>query len=322
MISTRWLERRKQHWDRLERLLDETGSHGIRGLSRGELRELSLLYRQSAADLSVLREDSASQQLARYLNQLLARAHNTIYAGRKSSAAGILRFYRDTYPQIFRQTFRFTATAFALFAGGAVLGTILTAVRPEFMHQVLGPRMVETIEQHKMWTESVVSMKPVASSGIMTNNLSVAFAAFAAGITAGLGTAYMLIFNGLMLGVIGTACWLGEMSLPLWSFVAPHGVLELPAIFIAGGAGLMIAHGLLFPGVLTRRDSLAQSGATAVRLLLGVIPMLVVAGVIEGFLSPSRLSAATKFLFAGVMAALLVSYLLSRPKQAKAGSAP
>ena len=177
--------------------------------------------------------------------------------------------------------------------------------------------MVETIEQHKMWTESVVSMKPVASSGIMTNNLSVAFAAFAAGITAGLGTAYMLIFNGLMLGVIGTACWLGEMSLPLWSFVAPHGVLELPAIFIAGGAGLMIAHGLLFPGVLTRRDSLAQSGATAVRLLLGVIPMLVVAGVIEGFLSPSRLPAATKFLFATVMAALLVSYLLSRPKLAR-----
>jgi len=107
------------------------------------------------------------------------------------------------------------------------------------------------------------------------------------------------------------------MSVPLWSFVAPHGVLELPAIFIAGGAGLMIAHGLLFPGVLTRRDSLAQSGATAVRLLLGVIPMLVVAGVIEGFLSPSRLSATTKFLFAGVMAALLVTYLLSRPESAK-----
>ena len=317
MISTRWLERRKQHWDRLEKLLDQTRSHGIRGLSRSELRELSLLYRQSAADLSVLREDSASQQLAHYLNQLLARAHNTIYAGRKSSAGGILRFYRDIYPQIFRQTFRYTATAFALFAGGAVLGVILTAVRPEFMHRVLGPHMVETIEQHKMWTESIVSIKPVASSGIMTNNLSVAFMAFAMGITAGLGTAYMLIFNGLMLGVIATACWLSDMSLLLWSFVAPHGVLELPAIFIAGGAGLLIARGLLFPGVLTRRDSLAQSGALAVRLLLGVIPMLVVAGVIEGFLSPSHLPVSTKFIFAGVMAALLVSYLLSQPGEAK-----
>jgi len=322
MITTRWLEQRKPHWQRLESLLEESRRHGVRGLSRSELRELSLLYRQSAADLSVLREDAASQPFARYLNQLLARAHNTIYAGRKASAANAFRFYRDTYPQVFRDTFRFTATASLLFAGSALLGVILTMVRPEFTHHLLGPRMVDTIERHKMWTESIVSIKPVASSGIMTNNLSVAFVTFAAGITAGVGTVYMLVFNGLLMGVIGTACWLEGMSVPLWSFVAPHGVLELPAIFIAGGAGLMIAHGLLFPGVLTRRDSLAQAGARAIRLLLGVIPMLVVAGIIEGFLSPSRLSAGTKFGFAGVMLALLLAWLFSRPRPARAGSAP
>lgn len=321
MLSTRWLEQRKRHWERLESLLEESRRHGVRGLSRSELRELSLLYRQSAADLSVLREDAASQPFARYLNQLLARAHNTIYAGQKASAAGALRFYRDIYPQVFRDTLRFTATAFLLFAGSALLGVILTMIRPEFMHHILGPRMVETIEQHKMWTESILSVKPVASSGIMTNNLSVAFITFATGIMGGVGTVYMLVFNGLLLGVIATACWLAGMSLPLWSFVAPHGVLELPAIFIAGGAGLLIAHGLLFPGVLKRRDSLAQAGAQAVRLLLGVIPMLVVAGITEGFLSPSRLSSTTKFLFAGVMLALLLAWLVSRP-EARAGSSP
>jgi len=321
MLSTRWLEQRKRHWERLESLLEESRRHGVRGLSRSELRELSLLYRQSAADLSVLREDAASQPFARYLNQLLARAHNTIYAGQKASAAGAFRFYRDIYPQVFRDTFRFTATAFLLFAGSALLGVILTMIRPEFMHHILGPRMVETIEQHKMWTESILSVKPVASSGIMTNNLSVAFITFATGIMGGVGTVYMLVFNGLLLGVIATACWLAGMSLPLWSFVAPHGVLELPAIFIAGGAGLLIAHGLLFPGVLKRRDSLAQAGAQAVRLLLGVIPMLVVAGITEGFLSPSRLSSTTKFLFAGVMLALLLAWLVSRP-EARAGSSP
>ena len=321
MLSTRWLEQRKRHWERLESLLEESRRHGVRGLSRSELRELSLLYRQSAADLSVLREDAASQPFARYLNQLLARAHNTIYAGQKASAAGAFRFYRDIYPQVFRDTFRFTATAFLLFAGSALLGVILTMIRPEFMHHILGPRMVETIEQHKMWTESILSVKPVASSGIMSNNLSVAFITFATGIMGGVGTVYMLVFNGLLLGVIATACWLAGMSLPLWSFVAPHGVLELPAIFIAGGAGLLIAHGLLFPGVLKRRDSLAQAGAQAVRLLLGVIPMLVVAGITEGFLSPSRLSSTTKFLFAGVMLALLLAWLVSRP-EARAGSSP
>src|ERR1700739_3239953 len=144
MISTLWLERRKPYWERLESLLQQVHEHGIRGLTRGELRELSLLYRQSAADLSVLREDPAGQHFSRYLNQLLARAHNIISGGKKSSAAGILRFFRDSYPQVFRACFGFTAVAFLLFAAGALLGMILTFVRPEFMHAVLGRHMVQT----------------------------------------------------------------------------------------------------------------------------------------------------------------------------------
>src|SRR5437016_7048450 len=115
----------------------------------------------------------------------------------------------------------------------------------------------------------------------MTNIMSVGFTTFAFGITAGLGTIYMMAFNGLLMGVIGMACGLSGMSLQLWSFVAPHGVLELPAIFIAGGAGLRIAQGLLFPGVLPRRRSVARAGSESVRLLLGCIPILVAAGLIE-----------------------------------------
>jgi uncharacterized membrane protein SpoIIM required for sporulation len=99
------------------------------------------------------------------------------------------------------------------------------------------------------------------------------------------------------------------MALQLWSFVAPHGVLELPAIFIAGGAGLEIARGLLFPGLLSRRDSLEIAGSRAARLLLGTIPMLVVAGVIEGFFSPSGAPLVMKFGLAAVLFAALLSYL-------------
>jgi uncharacterized membrane protein SpoIIM required for sporulation len=311
MISTRWLERRTTHWSRLESLLDQAAHGGVRALTRSELRELSLLYRQTAADLSALREDSAGEGYARYLNQLLARAHNIIYSGTKSSVYDVLHFYRKEWPRVFRETLPFTLTATTLFAVGAVLGMVLTAVRPEFMHRMLGPQMVQTIESRKMWTESIVGMRPVASSAIMTNNLTVSFMTFAAGITAGLGTVYMLFFNGLLLGVIGTACWIAGMSLSLWSFVAPHGVLELPAIFIAGGAGLMLAKGLLFPGLLSRRDSVVASGALAVRLVLGIIPLLIVAGTIEGFLSPSAMPASVKLIFAGVMAALFAAWLLS-----------
>jgi uncharacterized membrane protein SpoIIM required for sporulation len=130
------------------------------------------------------------------------------------------------------------------------LGVARTYHDPDFKVKILGPQMVETIERHEMWTHSIVGIKPVASSAIMTNNLGVAFMAFAAGITGGIGTIYMMIFNGLLIGVIGTACWFAGMSLQLWSFVAPRGVLELPAIFIGGGAGLRLAYGLLFPGFL------------------------------------------------------------------------
>jgi len=310
MISAYWLQKRQTHWQRLERLLDQSQHQGLESLTRGELQELGLLYRQAAADLSTLREDPTGKSYARTLNLLLTRAHNTIYSGQRSSAKGIIHFYRHTYPQIFRRNLSLVNAAFLLFVAGALAGLFLALTRPEFMHLFLGPAMMETIERHKMWTDSVVGISPLASSFIMTNNISVTFVTFAFGMTAGVGTVYMMIFNGVMLGVVGAACWLGGMSLPLWSFVAPHGVLELPAIFIAGGAGLRIAQGMLFPGLLSRRDSLAKAGGEAVRLLLGTVPVLIVAGCIEGFISPSQtISWKLKFVLAAANAAIFFSYL-------------
>ncbi len=302
--------------------MDRVQEAGLKSLNRAELRELGLLYRQVAADLAVLRADVSSVHFARYLNQLLARAHNTIYSGHKTSHSAALLFYRDTYPQVFRRNFNYCVFGLVLFLGGAVMGSILTLQDPDFGLKIMGPQMVQTIERHEMWTHSVVAIKPLASSAIMTNNLSVAFTTFAAGITAGLGTMYMIIFNGVLMGVIGAACARAGMSLQLWSFVAPHGVLELPAIFISTGAGLRMAAGLLFPGVLPRRESLARAGREAVQLLLGCVPILLIAGVIEAFVSPTEISVPMKFVFAASMFTLLTAYLsgLTVKRTATAGS--
>jgi uncharacterized membrane protein SpoIIM required for sporulation len=127
-----------------------------------------------------------------------------------------------------------------------------------------------------------------------------------------------MIFNGVLIGVIGTACWLSGMSLQLWSFVAPHGVLELPAIFISGGAGLCLAYGLLFPGFLPRRESVARAGTDAVKLLLGTVPILIVAGVIEAFVSPTGLAVRLKFGLAAALFGLLLTYLFWKPAAAAA----
>jgi uncharacterized membrane protein SpoIIM required for sporulation len=317
MISTRWLEKRKPHWNKLELLLNQSASGGLKSLSRSDLQELSLLYRQTAADLAAIREDRSSVHFARYINQLLVRAHNTIYSGHRASPKAMLSFFWTTYPLAFRRNLNHCLLATLIFAVAGLVGAVLTYQNPDFKVKLLGPQMVETIDRHQMWTHSIVGIKPLASSAIMTNNMSVGFSTFALGITGGLGTIYMMAFNGLLIGVIGMACWLSGMSLQLWSFVAPHGVLELPAIFIAGGAGLRIAQGLLFPGILPRRDSLTRAGLDAVQLLLGTIPILIIAGTLEAFVSPTNLPIPLKFSMAAALFVLLCLYLfgISRSHQ-------
>ncbi len=323
MPSARWLNKRRPHWARLAELEQRAGRSGVRALSHKELQELGLLYRQVASDLAALREDANEVELARSINQLLARAHNLLYAGRGHSGWGIVEFYTKTFPRIFRETFPYTLAAGVLFLMAGLMGALLSFRDASFERFLLGPQMMESIAEHRMWTESVLTIQPAASSRIMTNNISVCFTTYAAGITAGIGTVFFMLLNGLLIGVVGVACYEGGMSVALWSFVAPHGVLELPAIFIAGGAGLLLARGMLFPGNLPRGDSLRQAAGVSVKLLLGVIPILIVAGTIEGFLSPSlTIPAGVKFIFAAALFSLFASYLAfaGREKKAVAGS--
>jgi uncharacterized membrane protein SpoIIM required for sporulation len=295
MISNRWIEIRQENWNRLEALVQRVESSSLKTLSSDDLRDFGLLYRQAAADLSATRADHSSRTMEAYLNQLVSRAHNYIYSGQKLSPATVWEFLAHGYPRIFRRLLPYTTAALLLFLAGALLGSLMTLARPAFMHAMLGPEMIDKIEHHQMWTDSVLTAKPQASSAIMTNNIGVCFYTFAGGIIAGLGTIYLLVTNGLNIGVVGVACGQHHMALSLWSFVAAHGALELPAIFISGGAGLRLGAGLLFPGMMRRKDALALAGSESVRLISGTIPMLIVAGCLEGFLSPTSAPIALKF---------------------------
>ncbi|HME59583.1 MAG TPA: stage II sporulation protein M [Terracidiphilus sp.] len=318
VLSNQWILKRRPHWDRLAALLDQSDASGLGQLSRAELQELALLYRQVAADLSVLRQDATSRTYAQHVNQLLARAHHIIYSGRKTNLITLFRFLRDEYPVIFQSQVGYVAASVLVFLFFGLLGAALTNTRPEFMRHFVGPEMIATMERHTMWTESVVSVAPMASSAIMTNNLSVSFVTFASGIIFGLGTFFYISFNGIMLGVIGAACHHYEMSQALWSFVAPHGSLELPAILIAGGAGFRLGHAMLFPGVLRWRESVARGGIQATRLVSGIIPLLVIAGLLEGFFSPSHAPVWLKFTVGGMLFTLLLLWLF-RPENKRQG---
>lgn len=305
------MHKRRPYWERLAKLLAQADASGLRHLSRAELQETALLYRQVASDLSTLRQDATARAYADHVNQLLARAHHIIYSNRRSNFLSILRFLWYDYPAMLQRHIRYVLLSVAIALGGALMGSVLTLARPQFMRQMLGPAMVATIERHEMWTHSIVAVMPapVMSSLIMTNNLSVSFVAFAGGALLGLGSIYAMFFNGLLLGVIGVACGQHGMSLDLWSFVAPHGSLELPSIIFAGAAGLRLAKGILFPGLYRWRDSVTLAGVEGTKMVVGVIPLLVIAGTLEGFFSPGSAPVWLKFSVGGVLFSLLLLWL-------------
>jgi uncharacterized membrane protein SpoIIM required for sporulation len=145
---------------------------------------------------------------------------------------------------------------------------------------------VQRAKNHEGYISDFGEWRPYAASAIMTNNVQVTYLAFAGGVAAGAGTVLALVTNGIQLGgVMGLYQANGILSLIL-AFVAPHGVLELSAIAIAGGGGLLIGSALLLPGAMTRREALVIRGRRAIRLIAGSTMLLVVAGTLEGFVSP------------------------------------
>src|SRR5215469_8799633 len=171
ILSNQWIAKRRPHWDRLAALLAQSDQSGLGQLSRAELQEMALLYRQVAADLSVLRQDTTARTYATFVNQLLARAHHIIYSRRKTNLLTLFRFLRDEYPVIFQRNIQYVAASLVISLACGLLGVVLTSARPEFMRHFVGPAMIATMERHEMWTQSIVSAAPGATSFIMTNNL-------------------------------------------------------------------------------------------------------------------------------------------------------
>ncbi len=294
MVTNLWIDLRKSNWSRLEALLADAERVGVKKLPVAELRDLGLLYRQTAADLSSVRADPTSRSLEAYLNRLVGRAHNLVYSGRRVSFWSLWEFLAHGYPRLLRRMLPYLWAAAVVFLACFGLGMLLTLLRPDFATLWLGPQMMEKINHHEMWTDAVLSMKPQAASGIMTNNMSVCFTTFAAGITGGLGTLFLLFNNGLEIGTVLACCAQHKMAGSLLAFMVSHGALEIPSIMLAGAAGLRLGAGILFPGQLRRRDALAKAGAEAVQLVSATIPLLIIAGTFEGFLSPTHAPVALK----------------------------
>jgi uncharacterized membrane protein SpoIIM required for sporulation len=200
--------------------------------------------------------------------------------------------------------------ATGLFWVGAILGFFLTAQNPVLEGFFVSPPMRAAIAARRLWTEPLTHTAPAAGSGIAINNIRVSLLTWGLGLTFGIGTVWLLVFNGLMLGAIAAACLRAGMLLPLTEFVVGHGSLELPAIWISGGAGLLMAQAMLFPGRYSRRVELRLKGQRSLQIMVGIVPVLLVAGAIEAFVSPSNVPGIAKAVLGLSLALALLGYIL------------
>ncbi len=315
MTPARFLETRGPVWQRLGALVSKCRRRGSRALTEDELHEVTRLYAAVAVDVARARMYGLDPRTQERINQLAIAAHGLLYRRpHVRPLRAIWRFFRHDYPRLFRRLGVHVALAVAIFVVGTIGAYASVRARPNTAYLFV-PQGLDVHDPSQVTGEDVseryrLMPKPPFASAITANNISVAFNAFALGITAGLGTCYVVLLNSMMLGAFLGHFANHNLGYECCSFLVPHGALEIFAILVSGGAGLRLGLSLALPGRLTRMASLRAGAREAVLLVLGLIPLFIVAGAIEGFVTPTYLPGAVKIaLGLGVLGAAL-AYLL------------
>jgi uncharacterized membrane protein SpoIIM required for sporulation len=321
-MADNFIERRKSSWKRLEELIAQAQSvRGLRLLTRNEVRELARSYRRAASDLAIARVESRDRRLVNYLNNLVIKAHGMIYRTEAKGARAILEFYLYDFPAIFRRTFRYTLAVFLMFVAIGLTSFIATWRNDDFADFAHAGGIIYDIKAGNKWWERLNREAPTGAAGIIVNNIGVGIFVFAMSIFPVVGTLKVLMPTALQFGAINALVIKYGWTRTLWEFVAGHAVLEFTAIFIAGGAGLMIGLSLLLPGERTRVEALIENGVTAIKLMAGCFPMFLLAGCIEGFISPLPIHYGYRFAVSAATAIALAAYLLKpEPDRARGRS--
>lgn len=306
MKENQFIEKHTSSWTELKNLTDLLDKKGISKLNSKQIRKFLYLFRKTSHHLSYSKTHFPNSDIVPYLNSLAGRAHNHIYAVKKGSISDIFKYFSMDFPSQIKKFRAYILTAFLIFFTGFIISLILVEINSENASYFLPNNMIENINwemnNHDNWDY------PLMSSVIMVNNISVSFKAFVLGITLGIGTIYILFYNGAILGALTGLVYHFGNPFTYWSLILPHGMIELTAIFISGGAGLIIARSILIPKEYSRKHSIIKGAKEAVYLIFGIGLMLVIAGIIEGFFTPLSISPGAKLIFALVTAMGLIGY--------------
>lgn len=327
--ATALLNAKRTRWIGFHGRVQQTRKQGLASLDEHGLVEFAAQYRELSADLARARTYGASPATLFALERLVGAAHNLFYRPARGSLRSVGRWVRVGFPRLVRRLWLPITLSSVLLYGPGLLAYALLRAHPEHERSLAGVEIIERADKAAASgsayfdTIEVPWMGSTAlSSMLISNNVQVAFLAFGSGVLAGLGSLLILVINGLSLGAVMAVFANRHVLDTIVLWVLPHGVVELTAIAIAGGAGLWMGSGLLLPGRRARLPCFAARARDAVALIAGVAMLLVVAGVIEGWISPSHWPREIKLLFSGVMALALLWYLLLAGRRPDAPDAP
>jgi uncharacterized membrane protein SpoIIM required for sporulation len=327
----KFIENGRPAWTELEKLLDRIEADPNARLSLAQVQRFHQLYERTAADLARITTFSSEPETRRFLENLVARAYGEIHETReKQRRLYPLQWFFQVWPNTFRRHVRAFYLSLIITLAGCAFGGLALAFDPEskpvlmpFSHLLQDPAK-RVAEEEKATDDRMEGYKTSFSAQLMTHNTKVSIFTFSLGMSWGVGTIIMLFYNGVILGAVAVDYIAAGQTKFLLGWLMPHGVIEIPAILIAGQAGLILAAALIGRGRRTPlRTRLREVSGDVTTLIFGVALMLVWAGFIEAFLSQYHepvIPYNVKIAFGVVELSLLCLFLAKSGKHSKTGS--
>lgn len=290
--SYRFREERQADWQKLDLILTKAENGGVRNLSDEQMLALPRLYRQAVSSLSVARSISLDQNVITYLESLCTRAYFFVYGARTTLGERMMQFLRRDWPEAVATSLWSTLLSAFFFFGGWALAFFLCLQDMDWYWTINGQNFMEgrnpdaTVEylRSTIYTSRHGDGELSAfASFLFNNNAQIALFAFALGFAFGIPTAWLLVFNGVMIGSMYAVFWDKGLGYEFTGWLLIHGVTELYAIVLAGAAGFIIGGAVAFPGGRTRLSSARAAGQKAATLAMGCVIMMIIAAILEGF---------------------------------------
>jgi len=307
---SKWLNTHIDNWQEFEKKITVKEAGSEQELQSA--RKILSGFRSIQSDLSLAHRNIPDHPLTRYLESLFIKCHEVIYQPPRHYLSQIADLFNFEVPHLMRQMVNPMIVTLIIFSTSILAGWLLISFFPSLVTLFASPEMINHVQSGKLWTDDLLNIMPssVVSLGIITNNITVSLFAFTLGALYGLGTLYIISMNGLMLG--GVFAFTAQYNLAdrLFKFIIGHGIVELSVILIAGAMGLRLGEALIRPGANNRLQAFRQVTLNAGKIMLAAVPFLILAGLIEGFISPNDSFSLTERILVGVSSGLLLWYIL------------